>query len=276
MTELIKITSTEMGGETINTVNARDLWAMLESKRDFSNWIKYYIDMLCLEEGLDFSTFLLESTGGRPATEYHITVDIAKHLAMMTSTAKGREVRNYFLECEKRLKAINKQLSRKEILQMALEVEEKAEQLAIQNSQLLESNMRQAGKIIRLVEKVNHDEPLVTAMETLLKSKNTITMAKCARYLSNGGQHISRNGLFEFLREKGVLLKQGRDKNLPSDRYYSMGWFGLRPYSNGEFNAQTQVTAKGFIGIHSIWSKRTMSDVETEQALELFKVSEVG
>ena len=42
-------------------------------------------------------------TGGRPSEWVTLTVDCFKSLAMMAGTAKGREVRLYFLKCEKEL-----------------------------------------------------------------------------------------------------------------------------------------------------------------------------
>lgn len=42
-------------------------------------------------------------TGGRPTTEYHITLDMAKELSMVESNAKGKQARRYFIDCEERL-----------------------------------------------------------------------------------------------------------------------------------------------------------------------------
>jgi phage anti-repressor protein len=59
------------------------------------------------EEGIDFSGLNRKSPqGGRPGHSYQLTIDAFKCLAMMANTEKGKEVRQYFLECERELKAI--------------------------------------------------------------------------------------------------------------------------------------------------------------------------
>lgn len=50
-------------------VNARELHQALKNKRDFSNWISDRIKKYNFIKDEDFSTILLESTGGRPKRE---------------------------------------------------------------------------------------------------------------------------------------------------------------------------------------------------------------
>ena len=55
-------------------------------------------------EGEDFLSILTESSGGRPAMEYYISIDMAKEICMIQRSEIGRKFRQYFIECEKRLK----------------------------------------------------------------------------------------------------------------------------------------------------------------------------
>ncbi len=49
----------------------------------------------------DFCSFLSESSGGRPAKEYALTIDMAKELAMVERNEAGKRVRQYFIACER-------------------------------------------------------------------------------------------------------------------------------------------------------------------------------
>ncbi len=106
MRELIKIKSEIIGDVTVNSINARDLYLSLSIKQQFSDWIKKQINSLGLEENIDYITFkekiIRESGGGTTKIEYIITTDTAKHISMASRTLKGKEMRNYFIEIEKK------------------------------------------------------------------------------------------------------------------------------------------------------------------------------
>ena len=87
-------------------INARELHAALNSKRDFSNWIMDRIKKYKFVENQDFSTILLESTGGRPRKEYILKLDVAKEIALIENNERGRTIRRYFIEVEKRYREI--------------------------------------------------------------------------------------------------------------------------------------------------------------------------
>ena len=101
MNELISLNQSAINGELQQTVNARELHAFLDSKQEFTNWIKNRIDEYGFVECSDFLIILSKSTGGRPRTDYFVSLDMAKELAMMENTYIGFEVRDYFIDCEK-------------------------------------------------------------------------------------------------------------------------------------------------------------------------------
>ena len=113
MNQIIKTTVAEIGGEEQQTVNARELWKVLGSKREFINWIKDRLEGFTIGE--DFLTNLSKSHG-RPRIEYTLTLDVAKHLAMLERNEIGKKVRQYFIEVEKEARRRMKQQTSADIL----------------------------------------------------------------------------------------------------------------------------------------------------------------
>ncbi|UTO29339.1 antA/AntB antirepressor family protein [Bartonella harrusi] len=127
MNTLIKITEPIIDQETVQAVNARELYTFLEVNSNFRDWIKNRIKEYGFLENKDFMSFtknlvkpntsqekqdlvsfgknLPKSKSGRPSTEYYITLDMAKELSMVERNEKGRQARRYFIECEKKLRS---------------------------------------------------------------------------------------------------------------------------------------------------------------------------
>ncbi|MFS1583938.1 MAG: antA/AntB antirepressor family protein [Candidatus Arsenophonus phytopathogenicus] len=104
MQNLINIETKNFSGELIQTVNARDLHAFLESKQDFSTWMKKRISDYGFVENKDFIR-LHKKMEANNATiiDYHISLDMAKELSMVERNEKGKQARQYFIECERRI-----------------------------------------------------------------------------------------------------------------------------------------------------------------------------
>lgn len=105
-TNLIEINQTKVDGELIQTVNARDLHEFLEVTSRFNDWILNRIKDFGFEEGSDYSTFTENLVKGRPAKQYAISIDMAKELSMVERNDKGKEARQYFIQCEKQVKQL--------------------------------------------------------------------------------------------------------------------------------------------------------------------------
>jgi len=115
--ELIAVRYRSVGSEEIPGVDARELHEFLEVGRDFSAWIAGRIEDGGFIEGEDFSPVLGKSTGGRPTREYIVSLDMAKHLAMLERNEKGKLARQFFIECAKRLHALaSKPMTMEEII----------------------------------------------------------------------------------------------------------------------------------------------------------------
>ncbi|WP_375629830.1 MULTISPECIES: antA/AntB antirepressor family protein [unclassified Bartonella] len=107
MNTLIEIKEQMIGQETVQTVNARELYMFLEVNSKFADWIVRRIKEYGFLENQDYGfTFLKnEKRKNVISKEYHLTLDMAKELSMVERNEKGRQARRYFIECEKKLKS---------------------------------------------------------------------------------------------------------------------------------------------------------------------------
>jgi anti-repressor protein len=84
------VTEGRIGEAAVQTVNARDLHHGLEVSTAFKDWIVRRIADYGFQEEKDFCSFLSESSGGRPAKEYALTIDMAKELSMVERNDAGK------------------------------------------------------------------------------------------------------------------------------------------------------------------------------------------
>lgn len=108
MTGLIPLAQRFIAGNSTRTVSARKLHEFLGSRRQFSDWIRSRIKQYGFTENQDFILVSqkseIKSKGGdRRSKDYYLSLDMAKELAMVERTEKGREARRYFIDCETKL-----------------------------------------------------------------------------------------------------------------------------------------------------------------------------
>ena len=231
MEEIIKINQSEQGEAQ---VSARELHKELGVKKRFSAWFEQYQEMYV--EGTDFTGV----PGGTPVIggngsvqylqDYSLTVDMAKNVAMMSKTEKSQQIRDYFIQVEKRYKELASDPS----YQMALGL--KASQ------QLLEHK----DKIIAEMK------PKALFADAVSASQTSILVGELAKLLKQNGIDTGANRLFTWLRENGYLIRRkGTDYNMPTQKSMEMGLFEIKEHnhinSNG-VNVTTKtpkVTGKG-------------------------------
>ena len=111
MSDLIKITTNEEGKQLVSARELHEKLILEEGKEErFSQWFKRHLQY-GFEENIDFTSvkiFTVVNNGAkRELQDYAITIDMAKEICMLQKSDKGREFRKYFIECEKKLKAID-------------------------------------------------------------------------------------------------------------------------------------------------------------------------
>ena len=219
------------------TVSARDLHRALNVQSRFSRWFDTNKELFV--EGEDFnkctSSTVVNNGAVRQLEDYEITVLMAKHLAMMSRTEKGKQIRDYLIDLEK---AWN---TPEQIFARALKMADKTiESLKSDNAALLADNRRMKPK-----------EVFADAVAT---SKTSILVGELAKILKQNGADIGQNKLFAWMREKGYLIKRkGSDYNMPTQKSMEMGLFEIKetsitkPDGSTHISKTTKVTGKGQI-----------------------------
>ena len=181
-------------------------------------------------EGTDFITKMLESTGGRPQTNHVLTLDMAKEIAMLQRSEKGKRIRQYFIQIEKEWNSPDKVMARA---------------LTIANRKLAEKNKN----IELLCEKIENDKPKVIFAESVSGSNTCILVGQLAKLINQNGYNIGQNRLFTWLRENGYLNRDNTPSQYSSDRK----WFEIKertinnPDGSIRITKTTMVTGKGQI-----------------------------
>lgn len=101
--ELVSVYETSTGEKV---VYGTELHAVLEVKSNYRDWIKNRINDCEALENEDYESFAKKlAKGGRPQIDHIIKLDTAKEMAMLERNEKGKQVRRYFIEVEKRYKS---------------------------------------------------------------------------------------------------------------------------------------------------------------------------
>ena len=98
---LIPVFNGLIQNQPVQLCNARELHTFLDIGKDYSTWVKNRINEYGFTQDEDYLV-ITERTNGRPRKEYHITLDMGKELGMVERNERGRQIRKYFIECERR------------------------------------------------------------------------------------------------------------------------------------------------------------------------------
>ena len=101
MNSLIQITKSVINNTETNSVNARGLHKSLEVKKAFTTWINTALENAGAIENEDFTKLKYSLEGSGYQYDYILTLDMAKHIAMMSKVPKSKFIRDYFIQVEK-------------------------------------------------------------------------------------------------------------------------------------------------------------------------------
>lgn len=241
MNQLIKTSHSE-SGDII--VSGRELHEFLQIKTEYRKWFSRMSEY-GFQENVDFIrvTQKCPTPGGiQEQVDHHIKLDMAKELSMIQRTEKGKQARQYFIHIEKMWN------SPEMIVQRALQIQQQ--------------------KVVQLENKIKRNEPYTNFGKVVSNSNASINIGSFAKLLyDKHGINIGRNKLFAWLRDNGYLIKSGRERNQPKQRYLEKGLFDttvtLISRSSGDVESvTTMITGKGQVEI-------------ANRLLQEFKISEV-
>lgn len=206
MDELVKINY----GNQRPTVLGRDLHEALEVKTAYKDWFPKMCEY-GFEEGSDFSSFLSESTGGRPSIDHQLTIDMAKELCMIQRTPKGKECRQYFLEIERRWN------SPEAIMARALQIANQ------QLTQVRKQNKVLEGTVAVQNQQIAEMKPKVSYYDVVLNCKDLISTSAIAkdygksaiwmnRYLNKKASNLNKVA-------SGFYIRSMQKKAIPAPRH---------------------------------------------------------
>ena len=211
-------------------VSGRDLHAFLGLGRDYTTWFKSMVEY-GFTEGEDFTPVRVESSGGRPGADHVLTLDMAKELAMIQRTDKGKQARQYFIEVEKRSLAAIPTGSNL----LALAVIEAQAMLTAKDQQIAEL------------------EPRAEAWDELASADGDYEVADAAKILARACVETGRQRLFGQLHDIGWIYRGPQSKWKARQTAVDAGYLAEKPMSHhhprtGELvldPPQVRVTVRG-------------------------------
>lgn len=236
MNDLIPIQQNDDGSIA---VSMRALHTGLGIGRDFTTWAAQMFTY-GFEAGTDYSEVLPGSgenpLGGRPRRDWALTIDTAKEIAMIQRSERGQQVRRYFIDAEKRLRA--------------------AQNVEMSDDELMARAVLSANRKIKSLEAtVAEQQPKAAAWDHIVSSAGSWSYEGAAKVLfEQGVAKIGQNRLVDQLVEWGYLYRDAKKRPHAYQRYIEQGLFvtKARVYTDqktGETRAssapQVRITGKG-------------------------------
>lgn len=227
--ELIKVE--ERDGK--QAVNARGLHRFLGIGKDFSSWIKKQIERCDLVENQDFEVFTQKGGnlfGGRPTSEYALSVDAAKEISMMSQCEKGKQARRYFIEMEKRARTQGVPRTYLEALKSLVKSEEEKQALAETNKNqqlLLEQKQVENDKLVadskRKDAEIKVYKPKAAYYDTIMENPSCTKVTSIAQDYGMSPQAFN-----DLLHDIGIQYKVDKQWIL-YQKYKDAGYVHSKP-----------------------------------------------
>nr|DAQ88897.1 MAG TPA: KilAC domain protein [Caudoviricetes sp.] len=219
------------------TVSARELHKSLEISKRFSAWFE--TNSQGFIENEDYTSVLtgteVQNNGGvqiRELQDYSLSVDMAKHICLMSRTEKGKECRQYLIDLEK-----------------AWNTPEQVFARALKMADQTIAKLKDTNK--SLAEKIEADRPKTIFADAVSASHTSILIGDLAKLICQNGYQIGQKRLFQWMRDNGYLMVSGSSRNMPKQKYVEQGLFEIKesnvqnPDGSVRITRTTKVSGKG-------------------------------
>ena len=181
-------------------VSGRQLYQVLGVKTPYSIWFDRMVEY-GFTENQDFllNNFVKQiGRGGHNKIDHVLKLDMAKEIAMIQRTDKGKEARQYFIQVEKDFNSPEKIMAR------ALKIADR--------------------KIIKLEATIEEQRPKVIFANAVSASHTSILVGDFAKLMRQNGLNFGQNRMFAWLRENGYLIsRKGHSWNMPTQKAMDLG-----------------------------------------------------
>ena len=231
------------------TLSARELHEFLGIKTSFKDWFPRMCEY-GFNESQDFNPLKNERVQfegdrqvKRTVQDYQITLDMAKEIAMIQRSEKGKQVRQYFLELERKWN------SPEAVMNRALEYSRKQVQALLKTNEKLELENKIKD------QQLNELKPKADYYDQILQSKSLVLISQIAKDYGYGAPTMNKK-----LHELGVQYKQGGQWLLYS-KYQNKGYTHSRTINitrsdgRADVRMQTEWTQKGRLFLYELLKK---------------------
>lgn len=231
------------------TLSARELHEFLEVSTRYNDWIKRMFDY-GFNENIDYRPLTQKrvTAQGNETTyiDHEITLDMAKEIAMIQRSEKGKQIRQYFLELERKWN------SPEAVMNRALEYSRKQVQALLQTNEKLELENKMKD------QQLNELKPKADYYDQILQSKSLVLISQIAKDYGLGAPTMNKK-----LHELGVQYKQGGQWLLYS-KYQNKGYTHSRTINitrsdgRSDVRMQTEWTQKGRLFLYELLKKNNI------------------
>jgi len=198
MNELIRIDFDKQ------TVSARELHEALHIGARFNDWFPRMCEYGFIE-GTDYYSKMSKTSemGGRPATDYEISITMAKEICMIQRTPEGKAVRQYLIELEKAWNTPELVMAR-----------------GLQASKILLEQKEE--RIKELTADVERMQPKEIFADAVTASESSILVRDLAKIIKQNGKPMGEKRLYKWMREHGYIIKNSCQ---PTQKAMELGLF---------------------------------------------------